>query len=516
MAWFEALKNKLKKEVPEQQSASSSQGSAEMKLIEMISPSTLAQRLKKAEGGDIFEQQSLFNMMEQKDAHLFAELSKRRRALLALDWRLVPPENATDSEIKQTEQAQDLIKSISKFDEALFNISDGIGKGFSYSSIKWGLVDSKNVIEALTFTSQTQFVLDEKKETLRLRNDFKLDGDELIQYGWVKHHHVALSGNIATSSLFRTLAWIFVFKHYSIRDLAAFLEVYGMPIRVGTYRGNPTRKEKLTLLKAVRNLGHDAFGIKPDSMDIDFKEAGKGRSADFIGSIEYWDKAYSKAILGGTLTTQADGKSSTNALGTIHNDVRREVLEADAKQIAATITQDIVKPLELFNGLASGGRGATFEFVLIEEIDQVLTIEMLTKSVALGMKIPLDWVHQKMQIPVAKDDEEVISLQLNNEIVATKKGCGCCGTASLKKENKTLTASEIIADKLTAETQPMVDDWLESIELMLDKAESLDEFKEMILAAYSSLDNEAMAKKIAEGLTVSELAGFIDAGADSE
>ncbi len=516
MAWFETLKSKLKKVIPEQQSASSSQGSAEMKLIEMISPATLAERLKKAESGDIFEQQALFNMMEQKDAHLFAELSKRRRALLALDWRLVPHSDATDGEIKQTEQTQAMIKSIAKFDEHLFNISDGIGKGFSYSSIKWNLVDGKNVIEELTFTNQTQFVLDEEKQNLRLRNDFKIEGDELIQYGWVKHHHKAISGNIATSSLFRTLCWIFVFKHYSIRDLAAFLEVYGMPIRVGTYRGNPTRKEKLTLLKAVRDLGHDAFGIKPDSMDIEFKEAGKGRAADFIGSIEYWDKAYSKAILGGTLTTQADGKSSTNALGTIHNDVRREVLEADAKQIAATITQDIVKPLELFNGLASSGRGATFEFILIEEVDQVLTIEMLTKSAALGMKIPLSWVHQKMQIPVAKDNEEIISLQVNAAVIATKKGCDCCSTASLKKENEELTASEIIANKLTAETQPMIDDWLESIELMLDKAESLDEFKEMLLAAYSSLDNEAMAKKIAEGLTVAQLAGFIDAGTDSE
>ena len=49
----------------------------------------------------------------------------------------------------------------------------------------------------------------------------------------------------------------------------------------------------------------------------------------------------SKAILGGTLITQADGKTSTNALGEVHNEVRHDILTSDAAQIAATITRQI-------------------------------------------------------------------------------------------------------------------------------------------------------------------------------
>ncbi|HHQ4648671.1 MULTISPECIES: phage portal protein family protein [Aeromonas] len=44
----------------------------------------------------------------------------------------------------------------------------------------------------------------------------------------------------------------------------------------------------------------------------------------------------SKAILGVTLTSLADGKSSTNALGNVHNEVRQEVRDADLGQQAAS------------------------------------------------------------------------------------------------------------------------------------------------------------------------------------
>ncbi|MDE8660750.1 DUF935 family protein [Pseudomonas aeruginosa] len=33
--------------------------------------------------------------MEEKDGHIHAEMSKRRRAVAELDWDIVPPDNAT-------------------------------------------------------------------------------------------------------------------------------------------------------------------------------------------------------------------------------------------------------------------------------------------------------------------------------------------------------------------------------------------------------------------------------------
>ena len=43
-----------------------------------------------------------------------------------------------------------------------------------------------------------------------------------------------------------------------------------------------------------------------------------GTITDFLSSIEYWERKQSMAILGGTLTSQADGKTSTNAQSQTH------------------------------------------------------------------------------------------------------------------------------------------------------------------------------------------------------
>lgn len=45
---------------------------------------------------------------------------------------------------------------------------------------------------------------------------------------------------------------------------------------------------------------------------------------------------------GGTLTSQADGKSSTNALGKVHDDTVSKSATKDAKQLASSISRDVI------------------------------------------------------------------------------------------------------------------------------------------------------------------------------
>lgn len=54
--------------------------------------------LSAAELGDIEAQSDLFSDMEERDGHLFAELSKRKRALLTLPFTVKAAPDATDAE----------------------------------------------------------------------------------------------------------------------------------------------------------------------------------------------------------------------------------------------------------------------------------------------------------------------------------------------------------------------------------------------------------------------------------
>lgn len=406
------LKQLAARFLPQEPQRAQAGSDSELKLAAVLTPQTLANSLKLAEQGNLYEQQALFAIMEERDGHLFAELSKRKRAVLGLDWAIVPPDDATDGERKQAAELQHMVRSIANFDDALFDLTDAIGKGYSCLSIKWGVVNGQNVPTALTHVRQTAFSCKpDTPDVLRLRNDYNPDGDALIDYGWVRHKQQAKSGTLATSALFRTLAWAYIYKHYSIRDLAAFLETYGMPIRIGKWQPGASQADKRTLVRALQTMGSNAWGGMPNTMDVEFVESGKGKSDEFLGSIQYYDAVISKAILGGTLTSQADGKTSTNALGNIHNEVRRDLLEGDAKQLAETLTRYLIEPLQLFNGLGKPGRMCRFAFALTEQIDQQAAVEVLTKATALGMQVPLNWAHKHLQIPQAGKDDEMLRLQ---------------------------------------------------------------------------------------------------------
>ena len=220
------------------------------------------------------------------------------------------------------------------------------------------------------------------------------------------------------------LAWPFLFKNYSVRDLAEFLEIYGLPARVGQYPSGASEKEKATLLKAVMSIGHNAGGIIPKGMVIDFKEAAKGASGPFEAMIAWCERTQSKAILGGTLTSQADGKSSTNALGNVHNEVRQELRDSDAKQVAASFTRDVIYPMYALNGKSFSGprRMPRFEFDLTEPEDIAHYSQHLPGLVDLGVPVPISWVQDKLQVPQPVDNEPILARQPAQPSAALKAG----------------------------------------------------------------------------------------------
>lgn len=128
------------------------------------------------------------------------------------------------------------------------------------------------------------------------------------------------------------------------------LEIYGLPIRLGKYPPGTPDEEKVTLLRAVTGLGHAAAGIIPESMSIEFQEASKGSAEPFMAMMRWCDDSMSKAILGGTLTSQtSESGGGAYALGQVHNEVRHDLLAADARQLAATLSRDLLWPLLVLN-----------------------------------------------------------------------------------------------------------------------------------------------------------------------
>ena len=188
-----------------------------------LTPQKLHHILEDAEQGHLAAQADLFTDMEEKDGHIFAEMSKRKRALLTLDWSIEPPRNASATEKKQAAQLLEWLKDMPDWDDFLLDCLDGIGHGFSAMEIEWQRLGTDWLTKSLTHRPQRWFqTVPHDGNALRLR-DGSVDGAEPWKFGWVIHKHKAKSGYLTRSGLHRVLAWPYLFKNYSVRDLAEFL-----------------------------------------------------------------------------------------------------------------------------------------------------------------------------------------------------------------------------------------------------------------------------------------------------
>lgn len=373
-----------------------------------LTPERLAQLFRQAEFGLLHYQADLFRDMEEQDGHLFAEMHKRKMAVTGLVWNLVPPRDASARERKATAALEERIRHAWNKGGPLFDALDAIGHGYSCIELEW-----RNGADGwwpeLHHRPPSWFATPQAdRSTLHLRDPSAPGGVPLQPFGWITHIHKSRSGYPATSGLHRTLAWPYLWKLYSARDLAEFLEIYGMPVRLGKYPPTAGADERVALMKAVMSIGHNAGGIIPQGMEIDFSQTVVSGGADgFKLMIDWCEAVQSKAILGGTLTSQT-GSNGNRALGQVHNEVRLDIRNNDAVQLAGTLSRDYVYPIALLNGLFEPGRCPQFVFDTLEPEDLTLYADAIPKLAAVGVQVPEGHIHDKLKIPVPEGGERVL------------------------------------------------------------------------------------------------------------
>lgn len=504
-----------------------------------ITPSKLKSILEDAENGDITAQHELFMDIEEQDSAIGANIQTRKRAILTLDWRIAEPRNATPAEEKLQTEIDELFYQYPNLENLLMDMMDAVGHGFSALEIEWKLENGKYIPHNFIPRPQSWFKLD-KNDNLLLKTPTNPMGEPLRQFGWVVHSHKSRSVQLARMGLFRTLAWLYMFKHYSVRDFAEFLELYGMPIRIGKYGAGATNEEKRTLLRALAQIGHNAAGIMPDSMTIELHNAantGAGSANNpFLQMVDWCEKSIARLILGQTLTSGADGKSSTNALGNVHNEVRRDLLVSDAKQVAQTITQQIILPYLQINvdpNIALH-RVPYFEFDTKKYDDLSTFADAIPKLVGIGVQIPEKWTRDKLGIPEAQDGEVVLkALQsdFNPDLKTPSKstalsahvvGCQCAGClgkgahVALSAANKGETEQDLLDNSLNEalnviDFNRQLDPVVRQLAVALTACNTYEEASDKLAEIYPDLDNAEHQRYLTQAVFLSELLGVSNA-----
>ena len=328
--------------------------------------------------------------MEERDGHVFSELSKRKRAVIKLPWDIVPPRNPSKEEEEASAYAKELLLDMTDLEDLFFDALDAIGHGFAPIEYDWDRVGGDWTVVRFNHRPQTWFRFDRDTRTeLRLR-DSSLDGAPLRPFGWMMRPqgHVRL--------------------HRALRPRARA----GLALLVQTLLGwRPGRVPRhLRLAVAHRQISverqpgegdalargrrhrHNAAGVIPAAMAIEFEEAAKGSEKPFEVMIKWCEQTQSKAILGSTLTSTTEATGLGSGVAEIHNEVRLDIRDSDCKQLAGTITRDLIFPLLAINkGWADFRRCPRLVFDTTEGEDIKVYADALPKLVAIGMQIPTQW-----------------------------------------------------------------------------------------------------------------------------
>ena len=496
-----------------------------------LTPSRLAAILDDAEAGDVVAQYEVFDDMEEKDGHVASEMGKRRRAVAGLEWSIEPPTNPSAREIDNAARTAELIAEMPSLHSLLFDATDAIGKGFACLELEWMRQRRRWVPTAVDHRPQTWFRLHRgaRRQEIRLR-DHSPDGAPLYPFGWITHVHRAKSGWIERAALMRVLVWPYLFKNYSVGDLAEFLEIYGIPMRVGKYPAGASEQDKRTLMRALVQIGHNAAGIIPEGMQLEFNDIATGDARAFEVMLDWCERTQSKAILGGTLTSQADRGSNTNALGNVHNDVRMDLRDSDALQVADTLSRDLIYPVAALNGFAPDGLGRAPRFVFNTRsaADLKLYSEALPPLVRMGLRIPLSWAQQQLRIPQPKDDEAVLTETAEPAAADPSRvplpeseptpavpdnddnddDATAAATAQVRLTGQTAEGLTAMLSGLLAEAaDPIVAEWAAGIRGLLESAGSLEEFRDGLLRQFGDLPSGDLEAAVRQGLMGADLAG---------
>lgn len=480
-----------------------------------LSPAKIGRALAAADEGDLLTQADMFDDMLERDAHLSAEMAKRHLAILGLDWDILPPRNASAAEKKNAAWVKEVLQDTPEFGDLLLSMMQAVGHGFAPIELEWRQ-DGKEFLPSFAARPQNWFRLDTTRREFRLA-DASTDGQALLPFGWIMHTaREARTGYLGRLGLMRTLAWPWLYKNYSIGDFAEFLESYGLPIIVGKYQPGATDAEKDTLLAAVAALGHDARAIMPDDMKLEIVQVTGGGSARplHLTMVDWAEKSMSKCLLGATLTSQADGASSTNALGQVHNEVRGDIAAADARQVAGTLTRDLVYPLLALNrgGVDSLRRCPRLSFLTEEPEDLKALAEALPPLVAIGVQVPASYVNERAKIPLPAEGEAVLGARVTPAPPVTPKtpaalaalAAGGGGSASVPDP------VDAIAEQLAQAGDRPWGEVLDSVRRVVEQADSLDALQADLLAAYGGLPTAKLTAIMTLALASAELAGMAD------
>lgn len=312
-----------------------------------LTPERLAALMMAADDGDVNAYLTLAEEMEEREPQYRSTLSQRKFAVCSSQ---VVVEAASDS--AEHRAHADAVRELTRtdpFGRLLFHMQDAIGKCYSIVEQLWDTDGPGGMWwpRDYRWREPRWYKLDHKTLSALRLEDGSMEGRDLPPAKYVIHHPLLKSGLPARGGLARLVAIAYMAKRFSAPQLVRFMEVMGIPARIGKYPSGTAKADRVELLRQLRRMGSDAAAVVPEGVNVHLLEArGRGGPAEMVSALNWWDSQISKAVVGQTMTTDS---GSSRAQSKTHYSVRVDFTQHDNRQTSGTINRDVVRPFVNLN-----------------------------------------------------------------------------------------------------------------------------------------------------------------------
>jgi len=370
-----------------------------------LTPFRMASILRACDQGQLDDFLILAEEMEERDPHYFSVMGQRKRAISGIVPKVHPASDAAEDR-KLADAVREAIAEHEGFPDLVEDMLDALGKGFSVVEIDWAADASRWTPRQFLWRDPRWFRFDRETGTeIMLKDMENLDGVPLEPFRFITHRTRLKSGLAYRGGIARVAAFGWMCKAYTLKDWIAFVETYGLPLRLGRYGPEASDQDVQKLFSAVANIGTDAAAVLPDSMRIDFQDTGRVQGDKVFENLARWvDEQISKAVLGQTMTTD-NGSSQSQA--EVHNEVRHDIARADARAITGSLNRDLVIPFVDLN-FGVQARYPRLVIEVNEPEDVKAQIDGAAKLMPLGVTFRASELRSKLGLSDPEEGDEVV------------------------------------------------------------------------------------------------------------
>lgn len=429
---------------------------------------------------------------EMIDAHLDAVKNKRFAAITSRAWT-IDGSKGDQNKAKFVEEYLwniDLRNTISQMLEA-------IGFGYAVHEIVWDAVATDLGVLILPTA-----IKDRKQEWFKFDNDSKLllqtkDGtrQEMPARKFLVTRNRPTTANPYGNATYSRCFWPLAFKKGGLKFWMLFVEKYGMPKAIGKVPPTATDAEQQQFLKMLAGLIRDAVAVIPQTGSVELLETRLSGTNPHAEIIAWADKAMSKAWLGETLTTEQTSSGGTQAMATVHNDVRADLALDDAAMVESSINQ-LIRWIYEINW--PNEKEIPWMNIILPEDLQEARLERDMKLTQLGVKFNAQYITDVYGI-----DEKYF------EMTEVQQGGAMFAEGPEKKPmvKKINFQKEVDAfGETLAENMDEID-ILKPIRELIQNAKNLKEIQDNLIGCFSEIPFDKMTKEMEDAFLAADLAG---------